>query len=196
MKMSSLSTRTPFIGAAGAALALALSGGVVAAQDEAHPAHPVHIHSGSCAELGDVVFPLSDISDELIVEGESAAGEQVGAAMDDGVRVSVTTVDAALSDITGAEHAVNAHLSADDMGTYIACGDVGGTLIGSSDLAFRLHEMSDSGHHGVAWLSGGDGTTTVYLFLWQEDAMMDDDSMDDDSTDDESMDDDSADESE
>ncbi|MEX1343154.1 MAG: hypothetical protein AB1Z63_00635, partial [Candidatus Limnocylindrales bacterium] len=158
MTISNLTTRGRLIGAAGGALALALSGGAVAAQDQPDPAHPVHIHSGTCVELGDVVFPLSDLSDDTLVEGEPAAGEQVGAAAEDGVRVSVTTVDAGLSDITGAEHAINVHMSADDMGTYIACGDVGGTLIGDSDLAFRLHELSDSGHHGLAWLAGGDGT--------------------------------------
>ncbi len=47
--------------------ALLLSLGVVmapkgaSAQDMAMAAHPAHIHSGTCAELGDVVFPLSDV---------------------------------------------------------------------------------------------------------------------------------------
>lgn len=178
-----LSGRTSFLGATAAALALALSGTAALAQDSSDPAHPVHIHSGTCEQLGDVVFPLSNLSDEMLMAGEPAAGGQVGASVGDGLRVSVTTVDAALSDITGAEHAINAHMSDEDIGTYIACGNVGGTMIDDS-LAFRLHELSDSGHQGLAWLAnGGDGTTTVTLFMWQDSAMMNDESMGEESED-------------
>lgn len=179
-----LSRRTTMIGATGAALALAFSGSAAMAQDTSDPSHPVHIHSGTCEQLGDVVFPLSHISDELLVAGEPAAGDQVGASSEDGLRVSITTVEAALSDITGAEHAINAHMSDDDIGTYIACGNVAGTLIDQS-LAFRLNEQSGSGHQGVAWLEDtGEGTTNVTLFLWQDTGAMTDETMaeDDEST--------------
>ncbi|MEZ4505121.1 MAG: CHRD domain-containing protein [Thermomicrobiales bacterium] len=72
--------------------------------DGATGGHPAHIHSGTCAELGDVVYPLTDVD---------AAGE------------SVTVVDVPLADLlANGPYAINIHLSADDIGTYVACGDI------------------------------------------------------------------------
>jgi hypothetical protein len=72
--------------------------------DGATGGHPAHIHSGTCAELGDVVYPLTDVD---------ASGE------------SVTVVDVPLSDLlTKGPYAINIHLSADEIGTYVACGDI------------------------------------------------------------------------
>ncbi len=68
--------------------------------------HPIHLHSGTCAELGDVVVALTDVDEN-------------GA--------SVTTVDLPLATIQDPEvgpHAINIHLSADEIATYVACGDV------------------------------------------------------------------------
>lgn len=64
-------------------------------------AQPAHIHSGTCAELGDVVYPLRN------VEGGS----------------SETDVEASLEDVQSASFAVNVHRSEADAGTYVACGD-------------------------------------------------------------------------
>ena len=47
------------------------------AQDAA--AHPAHIHSGDCVNLGDVVFPLSDVSEAAMVDGTPIAGAVGGA---------------------------------------------------------------------------------------------------------------------
>jgi len=63
---------------------------------------PAHIHSGTCAELGDVVHPLTN------VEGGS----------------SETDVAASLEDLQAADFAVNVHMSEADIGTYVACGDI------------------------------------------------------------------------
>ncbi len=46
----------------------------IAAQDDEVEMHPAHIHSGTCAELGDVVTPLTDLSDP------SAGAERTGPA--------------------------------------------------------------------------------------------------------------------
>lgn len=154
------STKIPILTVAGTALAMALSAGAVVAQDEAAPPHPAHIHAGTCVELGDIVIPLNDVAEPM--------GDRVGNEMATSPRISVTQTEVALSDITGAEHAVNVHLSADELGTYIACGEVGGTLTENGTLAFRLHEMTDSGNQGVAWLSGGDDGTSVTVLLWED----------------------------
>ncbi len=129
--------------------------------------HPAHIHAGSCPEPGDVVVGLSDVSFDMNVDGTASAGaETVGQASAIPVEASVTTVPLALADIAAGQHAINVHASAEDMGTYIACGDIGGTTIGTSDLPIGLGELNDSGASGVAWLhDNGDGTTTVSVFI-------------------------------
>lgn len=63
---------------------------------------PVHIHSGTCAELGDVVHPLTNV--------ENGSSE--------------TEVAASLEDLQAGEFAVNVHQSEADIGTYVACGDI------------------------------------------------------------------------
>ena len=44
------------LGSVAALTALALLTPGLAAQDDEAEVHPAHIHSGTCAELGDVVF--------------------------------------------------------------------------------------------------------------------------------------------
>ena len=63
---------------------------------------PAHIHVGTCPVPGDVKYPLTSI-----VDGKSK-----------------TVVDAALSDLLKGGFAINAHLSAQDIGKYVACGNL------------------------------------------------------------------------
>jgi plastocyanin len=130
-------------------------------------AHPAHIHSGTCEELGGVVAPLSDVSDQFLSDGTPiASAERVGAESAIPVDASVTTVNLSLPDIIAGGHAINVHESAEDIGNYIACGAIGGVMLGDSDLPIGLAELNESGVSGVAWLhDNGDGTTTVYVFL-------------------------------
>jgi hypothetical protein len=143
------------------AILILAGGSSVAAQSPAavDPPHPAHIHVGQCPEPGDVAFPLNDVvlpADESV----GLAGSAIPA------EVSSTVVEAALTDIVGGDHAINVHESADAMDVYIACGDIGGTLLGTADLAIGLAEQNGSGHHGVAWLhDNGDGTTRVDVVL-------------------------------
>ena len=67
--------------------------------------HPVHIHFGSCADLGEVAAPLTDI---------------------DADGMSETTVDLTIDELTGGQYAINAHESAENITTYVACGDITG----------------------------------------------------------------------
>jgi hypothetical protein len=46
-------------------LGLAFAPGSVSAQATTDTPHPAHIHSGSCAQLGDVVYPLTDVGAEM-----------------------------------------------------------------------------------------------------------------------------------
>jgi hypothetical protein len=69
--------------------------------DDGSSPRPIHIHAGTCEELGDVVYGLTDVMD-----GSSSS-----------------TVEAILADLEG-EFAINAHESADAIESYIACGPV------------------------------------------------------------------------
>lgn len=63
---------------------------------------PTHIHSGQCGEtLGGVEYGLNDVTDE-----------------------ATTTVDASLESLMDGNHAINVHLSADEISTYVACGNI------------------------------------------------------------------------
>lgn len=158
----------------------------VTAQDVATPeaeatpdrvaAHPAHIHSGSCDELGGVVFPLNDVTVGVAAEPPETAGGATPAAtpaspMSDDLAVQSTTiVDASLEDILADEHAINVHLSADNIEHYISCGDITGEPT-EGELHIDLSELNDSGYNGHAILTdNGDGTTSVTIALTQGEA--------------------------
>jgi plastocyanin len=124
------------------------------------PPHPAHIHSGTCADLGDIVAPLSDVALQT-------AGESFGAASAIPVKESETDVAISLSDILGAPHAVNIHESAEAIQVYIACGDIGGRVV-DGELVIGLHEIDGSGHSGVAVLETDDDGTDVTVYLAEE----------------------------
>jgi hypothetical protein len=67
-------------------------------------AQPAHIHTGSCANIGGVVYPLTSPLDG----------------------VSETTVEASLDAILAQlPLALNVHKSAEEASVYVACGDLG-----------------------------------------------------------------------
>jgi hypothetical protein len=123
-------------------------------------AHPVHIHSGNCEELGEVVVPLTDIT---APEGDRV-GQRNRASQG---ATSFTNVPLTLDAILAEDHAINAHLSADQIDVYIACGEIGGVVAPDGSLTIGLGETSDSGYTGIAYLApGADGASTdVTVFL-------------------------------
>ncbi len=120
----------------------------------------MHIHSGNCNELGEVVAPLSDL---VTPEGDRV-GQRNRAAQGD---TSYTNVPLTLDAILAEDHAINAHLSADQIDVYIACGEIGGVMAPDGSLTIGLREQSDSGYTGIAYLApGADGASTdVTVFL-------------------------------
>jgi Cu/Zn superoxide dismutase len=70
-------------------------------------AQPTHIHMGTCSKLNPAPkYPLSNT-----VDGKSTT-------MVKGVK---------LSDLTSGQYAINIHKSANDIGTYVACGNIAGS---------------------------------------------------------------------
>src|SRR5215218_4425055 len=152
------------LGSVAALTALALLTPGLAAQDDEAEVHPAHIHSGSCAELGDVVYPLTDIT---YVGGDT---ERTGAASAIPVKGSTTVVDTPLQGLIDGDFAINVHLSPDEIGTYIACGDIGGAVTTDEgetepELIIGLGELNDSGHTGIAWLGAEGDKTRVAVHL-------------------------------
>jgi uncharacterized cupredoxin-like copper-binding protein len=152
------------------ALSLLLLVPAIAAQDDANEAHPAHIHSGTCDQLGDVVLPLGDVVTQT--------GEEMGAAGGHPVKVSeVNRVEVPLQEILDGGHAINVHLSAEEIGTYIACGNIGGIVHEREngegmEITIALAELNDSGHTGIAWLGDdGEGGTNVAISLIEPDVM-------------------------
>lgn len=182
------------------ALGLILVPGQTRAQDMEMVPHPAHIHSGSCAELGDVVFPLADVSaDAGTAEASPVAGHDMGSPASDAmmgspesrddmgtpasdmtmgtpaagpfgvaVATSETMVDAPLADLTAGGYAINVHESAENIGTYIACGDITGDTMANDEVTIELATLNESGFVGTATLhDNGDSTTTVTITLMQ-----------------------------
>ena len=153
------------VGAAAIAGLVALGGPAAWAQDATPTAEdllaprPVHIHSGSCEELGDVVAPLADLT--------APQGDRVGLRRADLAETSSTNVPLTLDAILAEDHAINAHLSAEQIGTYIACGNIGGVLDANGALVIGLSEDSDSGYTGIAYLApAADGASTdISVFI-------------------------------
>ena len=66
-------------------------------------AQPAHVHEGSCAKLDPKPkYPLSNV-----VDGKST-----------------TTIPVKLADLQGGNMAINVHKSAEDVKTYVSCGDI------------------------------------------------------------------------
>ena len=138
--------------------------------DTAAEAHPAHIHSGTCDQLGDVVHPLADVVTQT--------GEEMGATGGHAVKVSeVNHIDVPLQEILDGGHAINVHESADAIDVYIACGNIGGVAHEREngegmEIVIALAELNDSGHVGIAWLGDdGEGGTNVSVSLIEPEEM-------------------------
>ncbi len=132
----------------GASLFAGFGTGAVA-QELVEAPHPSHIHRGTCADLDpDVAYPLSDIA--------PVAPDAVPGA----VEVGVSSAAISLDDLLAEPHAINVHESSDNAGSYIACGDITGS-VADGTLVIGLGEQNGSGYSGVAAISSGNSETSV-----------------------------------
>jgi hypothetical protein len=161
------------------------------AQD-ASDSHPAHIHSGSCDQLGEVVYPLTNVSASGMMTGMMAMAATpssgmpaamatpggltmspaMGATTALAVETSQTLVDASLDDLLAQPYAINVHESQDNIQHYIACGDLGGAMMTGPAmaqggvLAIGLRELNTSGESGIALLRATDtNQTMVWIYL-------------------------------
>jgi hypothetical protein len=153
--------------AAGGTGVLAQDAATPVGDDAAAAGRPVHIHSGTCDTLGDVVAPLNDLT---LATGGTGADETVvtDTAQAIPAEYSFSTVPMTIDQILAAEHAINAHESAEDIGTYIACGDLAGPVDANGSLVVGLRELNESDYAGIAVLSPSAqtaGSTDVSVFI-------------------------------
>jgi hypothetical protein len=129
--------------------------------EAAGAAYPVHVHAGTCAELGEVIHPLQDL---VGPEGDWTGPDTVVS-----VTLSENIVDVPLQEIIDGGHAINVHLSNGEIGTYIACGDIGGVITtdggGRQEMMIGLAEMNDSGYAGTVWLGPSADSTQTEIFV-------------------------------
>lgn len=174
----------PFLTSLSVMVALALtatvSGGLAGAQDSATPSiteddvpRPAHIHFDTCETLGDVAFPLNDVTD-VTIAGSPVASPIVETPQDPNIEMgervleSITEVEATLDTLLGenASYAINVHDSAEKIDLYIACGDIVGEPE-NDRLEIELNEQNDSGFEGGAVLEQtGENTVTVTVTLY------------------------------
>ena len=164
--------------AAGAMLAgtLALGGaGQSLAQETTTTveSHPSHIHAGTCAELDpNPAAPLDNLYqigiDPDDIEGSMEDLESVGVLTVSQIFYADSEeVDLSWDDMLAESHAINVHKSDQEIDQYIACGDIGGTLVDDGEkLVIALHPQNDSGYTGVAILEkDDDDNVDVEVFL-------------------------------
>lgn len=137
--------------------------------------HPVHIHSGTCDELGEVVYPLNSLQAAAQVASPEASPVVASAAtpgvasdltLGDAAAQSATEVDVSLEDLLADEFAINVHESPENIQNYIACGEITGSPE-NGELFVELQELNGSGFAGQAELADqGDGTTIVHVTIF------------------------------
>jgi uncharacterized cupredoxin-like copper-binding protein len=154
------------VAGAAAMIGLIATGGPAAVAQDATPQaaetqlpRPAHIHANACANIGDIVAPLNDLT--------APTGDHVGLRRSFDAESSFTTIPMTIDAILASDHSLNVHMSADQIDVYIACGDIGGVLTPEGALIIGLAEQSNSGYTGIAYLSpGADGASTdVSVFI-------------------------------
>jgi hypothetical protein len=144
------------------ACVLVVSGGASdsLAQEEATAQRPADIRVGTCASLGDVVMPLASLA--------VPTGEALGQDGATPAEQSVTTLPLLLDDILATGHALAVHASPEQVGTPVACGEIGGALSEDGSLAIGLNAMNGGKISGAAYFAPtpeGDGTTVTLLLI-------------------------------
>ena len=150
-------------------LALGSAGLALAEEDEPTPdvSHPAHIHAGDCANLDPTpAAPLNNIEPRFDDSDDDNANQPEGVLTAARVLYAQSEeVELSWEDMLATSHAINVHMSNEDIETYIACGDIGGVVVDDT-LVVALQPQNDSGYHGMAILTqDDDGNVDVEVYL-------------------------------
>ena len=146
---------------------MAQGGPSASPQAGASIAHPAHIFDGSCANVGDIVYPLNDLV--LPPQGTPAPSDTTaatpGASLEEVVAYSSTTLEGTLDELLQGGYSLNVHESPEAIETHIACGDIVGPATDGA-VTIDLPEVNGSGFDGIAVIRDqGDGTLSIEVFL-------------------------------
>lgn len=166
------SSRLLPLGVLGAMLLLPALSHPAAAQD-ATPL-PAQIRAGTCDAPGDVLHELTAVGSAPAAQSTpTPAVERLGSEAAVPLQLSMTTLDATMTELTKAESILVIYTQADAPDSAIACGALGG-LIGmqmtgmimpGDELAIGLGEVNDSGRSGLALIKAAGLQTTIRLYL-------------------------------
>lgn len=115
--------------------------------------HPAHIHANSAAETGGIVLDLT------AVDGATGKSETIVGALNDGTPLTY-------DDILTFDGYLNAHLSATDLGTLVAQGDIGQNELTGDTEEYTLGPVSNPAISGTAtFAKRTNGQTLVTVSL-------------------------------
>lgn len=143
------------------------SGSVALAQDtpvKPEESHLANIHKGTCATLDPAAQQgLENVEPRKDSDG-NVKTDPIGVLTSPRVLFSSTSVDMKMDDMLSDAHAINLTKSASEPGVYIACGDIGGTIV-DDKLYIGLASLNNSGFYGVATLEKDGDKTKVEVYL-------------------------------
>ncbi len=115
--------------------------------------HPAHIHANTAAEGGAIAISLTPVN------GANGASFTEVSAYDDGTGVSY-------GDLLEYDGYINVHLSAAELGTIVAQGDIGSNALTGESVSYPLAAVGGSGVSGAAtFAERNDGTALVTLVV-------------------------------
>lgn len=115
--------------------------------------HPAHIHNNSAAEGGGIAVDFNP------VDGETGVSVTNIAALNDGTAITY-------DELLNFDGYVNVHLSSNDLGTFIAQGDIGGNELTGESVEYELGPVSDPTISGTAtFAKRKNGFTLVTIAL-------------------------------
>ena len=98
--------------------------------------HPAHIHFNTAAEGGGIAFTFKPVN------GATGSSKTNVATLDDGTAFGY-------SDVLGYDGYINVHLSATDLATIVAQGDIGQNELSGEKVSFILNEKDVAGINGT-----------------------------------------------
>ncbi|MBZ9779579.1 CHRD domain-containing protein [Psychroflexus sp. CAK8W] len=115
--------------------------------------HPAHIHMNTAVEGGGILYTFNPVN------GTTGMSQSNVAALDD-------ETEFGYADVLGVDGYVNVHLSADDLGTIVAQGDIGQNELTGESKSYVLEEKDVTGINGTVLFEerlNGEALATISL---------------------------------
>lgn len=117
---------------------------------------PIYLYSGSCDDLGEIQWPLNNLT--------SPDGEDGGSEDADRTEYSFTAnVPIAIGSMLSGDFAVNIHESGENIANSIACGNIGGVADSVGTLVIGVREEGGSDVTGIAVLAPSPSDSAMTL---------------------------------